>query len=252
MKSAENLLKEKNQELERINKELTSFAHIASHDLQEPLRKIQTFSNRVAAMEGSSLSDKGKDFLHRIQTSSDRMRALIEDLLEYSKTNNAGGNVELTDLNQVLEDVLNELELKIEEKNASIENTGLPKLSVVKFQFRQLFLNLLGNSLKFSKIDKAPHIVIRSELIQDANLVLASSELNHCYHISISDNGIGFEPELAEKIFEIFHRLHDKSDFEGTGIGLAICKKIVENHKGRIMAEGEINQGATFHIYLPA
>lgn len=253
LKSAEKALLAKNDELEKINSELTSFAHIASHDLQEPLRKIQIFASRLLNMERSNLSEKGAEFLSRIHTSTDRMRALIHDLLAYSKTSNFEGSFELTDLNEVFNEVVGELEVKIEEKNARIENAGLPAANVLKFQFHQLFLNLLSNSLKFAKPDCDLRVVVKSELVTGDKIpgYLRSSEKTY-YCISIADNGIGFEPEYSEKIFEIFHRLHARIQYEGTGIGLSICKRIVENHGGIIEAEGAVNQGATFRIYIPA
>lgn len=250
LQSAENALVEKNRELERINNELSSFAHVASHDLQEPLRKIQTFVDRVLSLEGDKFSEKGRDFFNRIQTSSNRMRALIGDLLTYSRSSSVEEACEVTDLNEIFQDVVCELEVKIEEKNAVVENLGLPILAVVKFQFHQLFLNLLSNAIKFSKTGVNPHIIIKSERVNEMPGSPAGLRKEY-HHISIADNGIGFEPEYNAKIFEIFHRLQHKKDAEGTGIGLAICKKIAENHNGILTAEGNVHHGATFHIYLP-
>jgi light-regulated signal transduction histidine kinase (bacteriophytochrome) len=253
LQSAEKELIEKNHELEKINKELSSFAHVASHDLQEPLRKIQTYSDRILQLEGENVSPRGREFFNRIFNASERMRSLIRDLLTYSKTNNTEEQLKLTDLNQLVFEVEKELELKIEEKNAKIENKGLPKLTVISFQFHQLFLNLLSNALKFSKTGTPPHIVIKSESVKGSVVPdRAADSKKKYYHISVSDNGIGFEPEYAEKIFEIFHRLHGRDNFDGSGIGLSICKKIIENHRGVMIAEGDVNAGATFHIYLPA
>lgn len=252
LKLAEERLIRKNLELEAINNELSSFAHVASHDLQEPLRKIQTFSNRLIELEGNKISDKGREFYDRIQTSAERMRALIQDLLTFSKSSDTKANSEYIDLNLLFNEVISELELKVDEKNAQIENLGLPVLNVIRFQFHQLFLNLISNALKFSKPGMRPHVVIKSEKIKGSlvnDLVEAGEEY---YHISVSDNGIGFERQFSEKIFEIFHRLNGKVPYEGTGIGLAICKKIIQNHKGVIVAEGALNQGATFHVYIPA
>jgi PAS domain S-box-containing protein len=250
LKVAETALKEKNLELERINNQLSSFAHIASHDLQEPLRKIQTFTSRIIETEGSKLSDKGNDFINRIQAASGRMRSLINDLLSYSKTNSVHEHFELTDLNEVLKDVVTELELKIEEKNARIENLGLPQLCVMRFQLHQLFVNLVSNALKFSRLDVVPHIIIKAALITGDDIAMEKAK--EYYHITIADNGIGFDTQFADKIFEVFQRLHRRNEFEGTGIGLSICKKIVENHKGLMTAEGTLNKGACFHVYLPA
>jgi PAS domain S-box-containing protein len=257
LRSAERALKEKNNQLEKINKELSSFAHVASHDLQEPLRKIQIFSNRVLEIEGERFSDQSKDFFNRIQLASYklasyRMRCLIDDLLAYSKTNNLEGKSEPTDITEILRGVVSEVEIKIEEKNAKVECGNLPTLNVVRFQFHQLFSNLLSNALKFSRPGVSPHIVIQATIVNGREIDDSSADPQGRYHhITVTDNGIGFDPSYSAKIFQIFHRLHSKSEFEGTGIGLAICKKIVDNHKGIMTANGTLNTGATFNIYLP-
>ncbi len=253
LKSAERILIEKNLELEKMNKELHSFAHVASHDLQEPLRKIQMYTGRVLSLDGNKFSEKGKEFLHQIQIASVRMRSLIDDILSYSETSNVEGKIESIDLNVLLEDVINELEVPISEKKAVVQNLGLPTLKIVRFQFYQLFLNLLTNALKFSKTDAIPVIVIKCEKINGRSIPHPGINYTMAYyHITLSDNGVGFPPHLSQKIFEIFQRIHDNTKFEGTGIGLAICKKIVENHNGIMIAEGQVNQGATFHVFLPA
>ncbi|AYB35142.1 PAS domain S-box protein [Chryseolinea soli] len=251
LENAEQKLKTKNLELEKINGELSSFAHVASHDLQEPLRKIQTFTNRFVQSEAEKISQQGMDFIRRVQASANRMRDLIQDILSYSKTNQADHKVEMTDLNEILKEGIREFEVKIEETRAVIENKGLPTLPVVPFQFHQLFLNLISNALKFSKPDCPPSILFQYELTT-ANFVPGMQGVQNFHHIAVSDNGIGFEPQYAEKIFEIFNRLHGQRDVEGTGIGLAICKKVVERHGGKMTAQGELGNGATFHIYLPA
>jgi PAS domain S-box-containing protein len=253
LKQAENALKQKNIELEKINNDLSSFAHVASHDLQEPLLKIQAFSERLFELEGNKFSDKGKNLYKQINDSSDRMRTLIQDLLSYSQSNDKEGKFETLDLNVLVREIVAELEVRISDKKAKIENLGLPTLNVIQFQFHQLFLNLLSNALKFSRENADPVVVIKSELLQgDAVPDFLDHLVRSWYHIIISDNGIGFESQFSEKIFDMFHRLHSRSEYEGTGIGLAICKKIVENHGGKIIAEGRINTGAAFHIYLPA
>ncbi|MEO6721455.1 MAG: PAS domain S-box protein [Ferruginibacter sp.] len=251
-KEAEEALKEKNRELEKRNQELSEFAYISSHDLQEPLRKIQTFITRILESEGERFSEKGRDFFSRIQSSSIRMRTLIEDLLAYSRTNNTEQKFVVTDLNKLLQEVKHELNEIIEEKKAVIESTPLPKLDVVPFQFHQLIVNILTNGLKFSKKDVAPHISIKANIIKGSEVQdTAADELIAYHHISFKDNGIGFESQYNNKVFEVFQRLHGRAEYEGTGIGLAICKKIMENHSGIITAEGCLGEGATFHLYLP-
>lgn len=250
LRKAEKALIMKNHELEKINNELSSFAHIASHDLQEPLRKIQTFIDRVVYSDGDKLSSRSKDYIDKIQSASNRMRALIQDILLYSKTTNIESGLELTDLNQLLQEVITEFEVKIEQTGARIENKGLPTLPVIRFQFHQVFLNLISNALKFSKESSTPQIVFQCSIVRNTQLP-GMHDSQDFYDITVSDNGIGFHAEHAEKIFEIFNRLHSKSQVEGTGIGLAICKKIIGGHHGRMTAEGKINEGSTFHIYLP-
>jgi len=252
LRQAETVLKEKNEELEKINNELSSFAHIASHDLQEPLRKIQMNFDKLFTIEGDNFSEQGKDLYHRITDSTTQMKNLIRDLLAYAQSNNYDGKLEEVDLNLIVKDTINVLDAKITEKNATINVGELPTLKIVPFQFHQLFLNLLNNALKFSKPGVSPHIVVCSELVKSNGMLSGLPKVDKAfYHLTVSDNGIGFEPEQSEKIFEMFYRLHGRAKYEGTGLGLAICKKIVENHKGVIIAEGKQNEGAVFHIYLP-
>lgn len=245
-------LQQKNKELERINEELASFAYISSHDLQEPLRKIQTFSDRILEMEYNNLSEKGRDYFMRMLGGASRMQKLIRDILTYSRTTMYEKKLEATDLNHLLAHSASELEVMIAEKKATIESDTLPTIRVVPFQLQQLFNNLLSNALKFSKPDVPVHIVIRSETLAAEGLPepTTTSAAEYC-HLSFADNGIGFEPEFERKIFEVFQRLHNRNEFEGTGIGLAICKKIAENHGGFMTADGRPGLGATFHVYLP-
>ena len=246
-------LEEKNEELERMNKELESFTYLSSHDLQEPLRKIQTFANRILEKEYNDLSGKGKDYFHRMQDAAHRMQTLLEDLLAYSHTNITQRKFQKIDLNKILEEVKNELSEAIEEKKAIIEGPQLCEANVIVFQFRQVMNNLIANSLKFSKPDVPPLILIKSKNAEGSKFQNEKLLPNKKYcHISFSDNGIGFEPQYKDKIFEVFQRLHGKEEFEGTGIGLAIVKKIIENHNGFISATSELNKGATFDIYIPA
>lgn len=246
-------LENKNQELLRSNMELASFAYIASHDLQEPLRKIQTFSGRIKEKEFSNLSKNGKDYFSRIQVATVRMQTLIEDLLTYSRTNTLERTFEPTDLHQIVAEIKDDLKEEIEKKHAIVYATGLCNLNVIPFQFRQLFYNLLSNSLKFSDPYRPPRINIKCKIAKgnEMNCDKLANDKKYC-HISFSDNGIGFEQEYSEKIFEIFQRLHGRTEYAGTGIGLSIVKKIVENHSGFISAKSEVNKGTCFDIYFPA
>lgn len=248
---AKNLVEERNRELESSNKELTAFNYIASHDLQEPLRKIEIFMSRLVSKDYANLSAAGQQYVASIQSSANRMRVLIKDLLHFSRINKAEKIFEEADLNYLLETAKHELAPTIEEKKARIESNELPTLNVIPFQIQQLFINLISNSLKYSKENSSPIIEINCEMI-DANEVEILPVNNIKYHkITFKDNGIGFEQEYAAKIFILFNRLHNKNEYQGTGIGLAICQKIVENHKGFIVAKGELNVGSTFTVYLP-
>ena len=246
-------------ELIIANKELQSFAYISSHDLQEPLRKIQTFANRIIEKEGETLSETGKDYFLRIQSSAKRMQTLIEDLLAFSRINVGEKNFENVDLNIVVEELRNDFKERIEERNAILEIPYLGSARIIPFQFRQLMQNLMGNALRFSKPDVQPRILIKSKVSSGSilssekpELILGKLSANKNYsHITFSDNGIGFEPRFKDQIFEVFQQLHGKDKYGGTGIGLAIVKKIVENHNGIIMATGELNKGAAFDIYIP-
>lgn len=252
LKRTANELEVKNIELQLMNTELQSFAYVSSHDLQEPLRKIQVFATMITQDETEPLSGKAKDYLGRIQNAASRMQTLINDLLTYSRTNITERNFEKTDLNKILDDVKGELKEEIQQKNAIIESDGLCEVPVIPFQFQQLLMNLVGNALKFAKPNTAPLISINARNESPGSLDNPSLKRDTAYcHVSISDNGIGFEPRYSDRIFEVFQRLHGKAEYKGTGIGLAIVKKIVENHNGVIKATGALNQGATFDIYLP-
>lgn len=245
-------LLEQNSRLEKANNELELFAHISSHDLQEPLRKVQMSISRIADKDFSSLSEKGKIHFARVQEATLTMQTLIEDLQIYSRTNNKEGVFETADLNLILAEVLEGLKDRIDEKQAIIESGDLCEVDILAFEFRQLMHNMIGNALKFSKPNVRPHIKINSissygHKLNNPNL---KPDEMYCY-ISISDNGIGFESQYNEKIFEVFQRLHGKEEYRGTGIGLAIAKKVVENHGGIITAKGEPGIGATFEIYIP-
>ena len=242
-------LEQKNEELKRTNKELESFNYVASHDLQEPLRKIQVFSNAILSSESNNLSGKGKEYFSRMNSAANRMRRLIEDLLAFSRATIVNAEFEHYDLSSMLEEVLSTLKFSIEETHATIESGKLPVAYVIPFQFRQVLQNLISNAIKYRKPEVAPVIKITSENVREK---FGGEKTPHEYiKLSISDNGIGFEQQHAEKIFELFQRLHTKDEYPGTGIGLAICKKIIQNHNGVIKAKGEPDIGTTFDIYLP-
>ncbi|MBG6061130.1 signal transduction histidine kinase [Flavobacterium sp. CG_9.1] len=249
---AKNLVEERNRELESSNKELTAFNYIASHDLQEPLRKIEIFMSRLVSKDYANLSPAGQQYVASIQSSANRMRVLIKDLLHFSRINKAEKIFEEADLNYLLETAKHELAPTIEEKKALIESNELPTLNVIPFQIQQLFINLISNSLKYSKENSSPTIKINCEMIDAHEAEILPDNNIKYYKITFKDNGIGFEQEYAAKIFILFNRLHNKNEYQGTGIGLAICQKIVENHKGFIVAKGELNVGSTFTVYLPA
>lgn len=245
-------LKQRNKELELNIKELNEFNHVASHDLQEPLRKIQTFISRINDKEKESMSDFGKEYLSRIEKAANRMRVLINDLLQYSRTNRSEKKFEKVDLNEIINNSIQELSQNIEDKNGVVNFSSLPEINGVNFQMQQLFTNLLSNSLKYSKENIAPIIDIYSEKIIAKNeSILNDNSSKKYWKIDFKDNGIGFEQEFSEKIFQLFNRLHGKTEYQGTGVGLAICKKIVENHSGFIFAYSKPNIGTTFTIYLP-
>ncbi|HTE29198.1 MAG TPA: ATP-binding protein [Chryseolinea sp.] len=240
-------------ELVIANKELLAFTYVSSHDLQEPLRKIQTFVSIILAKEHANLTDKGKFNFDRIQSAAATMQQLIEDLLAFSRISTTDRKFEKIDLHIVIEAVRNELKETIESKKAIFEAFNLSTVNIIHFQFRQLMYNLISNALKFSRADVQSHIMISSRVVKghivDTEKLSPEKEYSH---ITVRDNGIGFEPHFSQRIFEVFQKLHGKQEYPGTGIGLAIVKKIVENHNGIITASSELGQGACFDIYIPA
>jgi signal transduction histidine kinase len=202
--------------------------------------------------ENVNLSDRGKDYFRRMQSSSTRMQQLIVDLLAFSRTNAVEKNFEVTDLNVLLQNVKEQLQESIQQKGAIIHSSMLPVLNVIVYQFEQLFTNLIANSLKFVRSEVIPEIHITSGLIAGKEIDLPDANRETDYHfISFADNGIGFDPQFRDRIFQVFQRLHNKKSYEGTGIGLAICKKILDNHHGMITAISKPDEGATFIIYMP-
>jgi PAS domain S-box-containing protein len=245
-------LLEQNTTLEKMNNELASFSYIASHDLQEPLRKIRMFTRRLMEKEVAALSNDGVEYFNRIDNAATRMQQLIDDLLSYSRTNTVQAHFELVSIDKLLEEVTDNLKEKILQTNTIIEYAELETAWVIPFQFQQLFTNLITNSIKFTHKGIAPHILISHKIITGSKNGYPAGLRNEKYHVyNITDNGIGFESQYSEQIFGLFQRLHGRNEFEGTGIGLAICKKIIENHNGIITATSKLDAGATFNIYVP-
>ena len=250
-KEIEQTLYQKNMQLEQSNTSLEEFAYVASHDLQEPLRKISVFGDRLLAVE-KELGKDNRIYLKKIIDSSLRMQALIDDLLIISRISHDKSFQQFS-LQTILNEVLLLLEHKIEKQKAIIKSDPLPTAEIIPSQFRQLFQNLLSNSLKFIKPGVQPKIDITWKYLTQTDVSKFSIAKSRRYlEIRFSDNGIGFENEYAGRIFAIFQRLHGKAEYEGTGIGLAICKKIVENHGGVILASGELGKGSTFTVIIPA
>ncbi len=245
-------LQEANRQLERSNKELEQFAYTASHDLQEPLRKIMTFGD-ILNMRGQNLSERDKQLVQKIIAASERMSTLIQDILRFSGTARHKEASKPVDLNVVVQHIVEDLEIMVNQKKAIIAYDNLPTLTAIPIQMNQLFYNLIGNALKFAKKDVPPVVEIHcrklptEESAQDALLVAGLDYVE----ITVSDNGIGFQKEYADKIFEMFQRLHERSAYTGTGIGLALCRKIVENHKGVISAQSTPGHGSVFTVLLP-
>ncbi len=239
-------------ELARSNAELQEFAYVASHDLQEPLRKIQTFGDRLKTKYGEVLSDQGRDYLERMQNAAERMQALIDDLLTLSRVTTRAQPFIPINLTQVVQEVLSDLEVRIQKTGGQIEVGELPVVEVDPMQIRQLLQNLLSNALKFHRDDQPPVIKIYSQLLpeQEQRPTVGINSVLTC-QLFIEDNGIGFEEKYLDRIFNAFQRLHGRSEYEGTGMGLAICRKIVERHEGGITAKSLPGHGSTFIVTLP-
>ncbi len=237
---SEEELRQYAQDLEKINEELNNFTGIATHDLQEPLRKVVTLADRLTMTNGNRLDEKGRDYLDRIVSSIGRMQRLIVDLLDYSKTTSIQHEFSMVDINEEIQDVLSALEIQIEQTQARIEIASLPQIEGSPFQMRQLFQNLISNALKFHKPGVPPRVHIKSE-----------KRVKGSWTLVVEDEGIGFDEKYLNRIFQPFRRLHRQEEFDGSGMGLAVCKKIVSLHRGSITAESKKGQGSRFIIVLP-
>ncbi len=245
-------LTDSNAELKDINEELDRFAFVASHDLQEPLRKILLFNDLISQKLDATVDKPIFEYLQKITNATRRMKLLVNDLLKYSRNTQTAEDFESANLNDLLSEVISDLEMDIKKTKATIYVKPLPDLVVLPTQIRQLFQNLLSNSIKFRKPDSIPEIEIFSErmTIENDSIPNNGTQKTH-HHIFFKDNGIGFETKYAEDIFTLFKRLHSYHEIEGTGIGLSICKKIVERHRGTISAQSEPGKGSTFIVTLP-
>lgn len=236
-----------NESLRRSNLELEQFASVASHDLQEPLRKIQAFGDRLGTRCASELGEQGRDYLARMQASATRMRSLIDALLSFSRVTTKAQPFTPVDLGTTAEEVVSDLEGRIEQVGGRVQLGNLPTVEADPLQMRQLLQNLIGNGLKFAAPGKLPVVEVSSRMLESAS---GNGEIPRC-ELTIRDNGIGFEEVYLDRIFELFQRLHSRQEFEGTGMGLAICRKIVERHGGTITARSAPGEGATFLVTLP-
>ena len=251
-KMTERQLALNNYQLAVSNTDLQQFASVASHDLQEPLRKIQIFSTFLKEEELSHLTGKAKNYLDKIIFSAARMKALIVDILQYSRLSYAQHIDDKFALQELIEELMEDFELAIQEKNVKVEMNlrKLPLIQANQGQMRQALQNIISNAIKFSRSEGQPQIVISGERVNRMDEGMPDPEGPYC-RITISDNGIGFDPLYAENIFALFERLHTKNTYEGTGMGMAITKKIIEKHNGNIKAMSANGQGATFSINLP-
>jgi two-component system, LuxR family, sensor kinase FixL len=251
-KTSEENLRDFASRLERSNRELENFASVASHDLQEPLRKITVFAERLRARCGESLAPEAHDYLQRIDKATLRMQALINDLLMFSRVTTRPQPFAPVNLGKVVREVLSDLEGRLEQVGGSVEIGALPTIEAEPLQMRQLFQNLIGNALKFHKPNEKPVVKIDGTVLHDERRSKPrNAPTREMVQITVADNGIGFEEKYLDRIFEVFQRLHGRGTYEGTGMGLAIARKIVERHGGQITAKSKPDEGATFIITLP-
>lgn len=234
---------ERTAELARSNQDLQNFASIVSHDLQEPLRKVTTFADLLQAEYADKLEGDGEVYLNYIVDAAARMRVLIQDLLAYSRVATKASPFERIDLSDIVQGVVSDLQIRIDETGGQVILSDLPQVDADPIQMRQLFQNLIGNALKFHKNEVVPVVNVEGEII-------AGKEQDLCC-LMVSDNGIGFEQRYSEQVFDIFQRLHDREAYEGSGVGLTICRRIVERHGGEIWAESVLGEGTTFKIQMP-
>ena len=253
MVNYERELERKITELKRSNKDLEDFAYVASHDMHEPLRKIFSFADRLQTRHSASLSEEANSYISRILSSTQNARSMIDGLMQFSRLSTKGHWFEKMSLNDVLAEVLTDLEIPIDETKAKIDVGALPEIDGIRTQIKQLFTNLISNALKFRKPDLTPQITIRSKKLARLEMDDFNLGLNKVYYkITIQDNGIGFEEEYSEVVFQMFQRLNSKGDFPGSGIGLALCKKIAENHQGLIRASSKLGEGTLISVIIPS
>jgi light-regulated signal transduction histidine kinase (bacteriophytochrome) len=253
-KAYEAQLQQFTAELQRSNQDLEQFAYVASHDLQEPLRKIRAFGDRLTAKYQAKLEEQGSDYVARMQSAAARMQVLIEELLSFSRVSRPGFLTEELDLNEIAGEIRDDLETQIRREKATLVIGDLPTIKGERSQIKRLLQNLISNGIKFHKSDEGSRVELTASVIRGAD---AQNEFNiplpklKYARFEVKDNGIGFDEKYLEKIFTIFQRLHGRTEYEGTGIGLAICRKIVANHGGFITARSEENKGSVFIVILP-
>ena len=244
-------LTQMNRELLRSNESLQQFAYIASHDLQEPLRKVQSFSKMLGEQYADQLEGTGLDMLTRVQSSARRMSELIRDLLNYARLTTEKEPPVAVSLNTVISDALLDLDIRIQEMQPTIHVASLPVVQGRGVQLRQLFHNLLGNALKFQPPGQQPMIEVSCQIAAPADLPADLPPRRTYWRIDVRDNGIGFHQQYTDRIFDVFQRLHGKNKFAGTGVGLAVCRRVAETHGGAITATSKLGEGATFSVFLP-
>lgn len=238
------------ERLEESNRDLLEFAQVASHDLQEPLRKVTAFSSRLEDNLEGSLDEKGEDYMRRMNGAVSRMQSLIDDLLTFARVTTRGTAMLSSPIRGIIENVVSDLEIAIEESGAVVTIARMPSLPVDESQIGQLFQNLIGNAVKFRRDGVPPEISIHATHVK-ATSFAGDEPRQGWYDISVTDNGIGFDEKYASKIFAPFQRLHGRSEYEGTGVGLSVCRRIVERHQGAISATSEVGVGTTFTVRLP-